>query len=212
LSTYTPPSWHSDGFNCPHCGAFAHQKWGKSISTYDSSHHTLNDLEFAHCSRCGKYSIWHSSRMIFPSSGNAPLPHSELPWELKQDYEEAKNIALLSPRSAAALLRLIIEKLTDHILQENKGKDLNENIGKLVKLGLPQKIQESLDILRVIGNNALHSGQIDMKDNDSTALALFDLVNLITDVMITKPQKIGSLYNSLPEDAKKGIQRRDKTT
>lgn len=210
MSTYTPPSYHTDAFNCPHCGAFSHQLWGGAMSYAISTN--LSDLEFAHCSRCKKYSIWHQMRMIYPSSGNAPLPHPDLPWELKRDYEEAKNITLLSPRSAAALLRLVIEKLTDHILTENKGKDLNDNIGKLVKLGLPIRIQESLDVLRVIGNNALHSGQIDIKDDTTTALALFDLVNLITDVMITKPQKINSLYSSLPEESRKGIERRDNKT
>lgn len=210
MSSYTPPSWHSDGFNCPHCGAFSHQKWGKALSNYDAGYDPLSDLEFAHCIRCGKYSIWHSSRMIFPSSGNAPLPHSDLPWELKRDYEEARNIVLSSPRSAAALLRLIIERLTDHILGENKGRDLNDNIGKLVKAGLPSKIQESLDILRVIGNNALHLGQIDIKDDSRTALQLFDLVNLITDFMITKPKQIEHLYSTLPEDSKRNIEQRDK--
>lgn len=149
--------------------------------------------------------------MIYPVSGNAPLPHQDLPWELKRDYEEARNVVSVSPRSAAALLRLLIEKLTDHILGDEKGKDLNDNISNLVKKGLPSRIQESLDILRVIGNNVLHAGQIDIKDDQSTALKLFDLVNLITDYMITKQGQINKLYDSLPDDAKKNIEKRDKT-
>lgn len=44
--------------------------------------------------------------------------------------------------------------------------------------------------MRVIGNNSLHGGQIDMRDDSTIALALFDLVNLITNVMITKPKKL----------------------
>lgn len=207
MSSHIPPNYQKDSFSCPHCGILSHQYWGIVYSR--ALNVDINTLKLAHCHHCKKYSIWQDSKMIYPTTGNAPLPHPDLPWELKQDYEESKNIVLSSPRSASALLRLVIEKLTDHILGDEKGKDLNANIGKLVKLGLPSKIQESLDILRVIGNNSLHSGQINMKDDSSTALALFDLVNLITDVMITKPNKISSLYDALPDDAKKGIQRRD---
>ena len=46
-----------------------------------------------------------------------------------------------------------------------KGKDINTDIGNLVKKGLPIKVQESLDILRVIGNEAVHPGQLDLKDD-----------------------------------------------
>lgn len=147
--------------------------------------------------------------MVHPLLGEAPLPHQDLPYEIRTDYEEASNVISLSPRSSAALLRLAIEKLTDHILQSKAGKDLNENIKKLVEQGLPIMIQQSLDILRVIGNNALHPGQIDLKDDRQTALKLFDLINLITDYMITKPKQTNEIFQSLPEDAKKAIEKRD---
>jgi hypothetical protein len=146
--------------------------------------------------------------MVHPLLGDAPLPHPDLPYDIRRDYDEANTVLSLSPRSSAALLRLSIEKLTNHILKEEVG-NLNENIKKLVDNGLPVLIQQSLDILRVIGNNALHPGQLDLKDDQQTALKLFDLVNLITDYMITKPQQTNALYQSLPEDSRKAIDKRD---
>lgn len=209
MMPYTPPRDSSDGFNCPFCKAYSHQKWGDGQTIIDASHANVPNVKFALCTKCDKYSIWHSYKMIFPLSGDAPLPHEDIPYEIKQDYEESSNLVVISPRSSAALLRLAIEKLTDYILDKEKGKDLNDNIRKLVEKGLPITIQQSLDILRVIGNNALHPGQIDMKDNRDIALKLFELVNLITDYMITKPKQTSSLYQSLPEDARKAIEKRD---
>jgi hypothetical protein len=142
-----------------------------------------------------------------PPGGSAPPPHEDLPPEVVEDYQEAQGIVAASPRGAAALLRLAIQKLCMHLGE--KGKDLNEDIGHLVKKGLPQQIQRSLDIVRVIGNNAVHPGQIDIRDDPETAQRLFELVNLIVEVMVSQPKRIEELYDRLPEGAKAQIEKRD---
>ena len=65
--------------------------------------------------------------------------------------------------------------------------------------------------MRVIGNNAVHPGQVDLKDDTDTAEALFGCVNLITDAMISQPKRIESLYSKLPKSAREAIDRRDST-
>ena len=76
--------------------------------------------------------------------------------------------------------------------------------------GLRKKIQQPLDYVRVVGNNAVHPrGKIDLKDDIKTALTLFRLVNMIVEDMITNPKEMESLFNGLPDDVKKGIDRRD---
>ena len=127
--------------------------------------------------------------MIHPSGGNTPLPHPDLPQEIKEDYEEARSVFSKSPRSCRALLRLTIQKLTNMILGENKKKNLSDNIQLLVKAGLQSDIHKALDIVRVIGNNAVHPGQIDV-DSMETASKLFRLVNLIVQQVITEPKEI----------------------
>lgn len=94
----------------------------------------------------------------------------------------------LSPRSSAALLRLCIQKLMIELKQ--KGRDLNEDIGALVSQGLDARVQKALDVLRVIGNNAVHPGQIDLKDDKETAISLFQLLNAIVERCITVNKKI----------------------
>ncbi len=133
-----------------------------------------------------------------------------MPDDIKADYEEARDILSQSPRGAAALLRLCIQKLCKHL--GKPGTNINDDIGALVKDGLSPKVQKSLDIVRVVGNNAVHPGQIDLRDDLQTANMLFGLVNLIADVMITQPKHVDELFNSVvPDSQKDAIARRDGT-
>ena len=160
------------------------------------------------CAHCKQVSVWYNAAMIYPSSGSAPLPHDELPDDMKGDYEEARSIVSASPRSAAGLLRLVVQKLMVHLGE--KGKDINTDIGNLVKNGLPVEIQEALDSVRVIGNESVHPGTICLNDTPEIAYALFDVVNFIVDDRIAQPKKRASLYASLPPAKRKGIADRDK--
>ena len=127
--------------------------------------------------------------------------------DILRDYEEASSILNLSPRGAAALLRLAIQKLCKH-LGEN-GKNINNDIESLVKKGLSPIIQKSLDVVRVIGNEAVHPGTLDLRDDRDVASKLFRLVNLITDRMITYPKQVNEMFDGLPAPKKEEIQKRD---
>lgn len=146
--------------------------------------------------------------MVYPAASTAPLPAEDMPQGVKVGFEDARNIVNASPRAASALLRLALEKLITVEL-DVKGKDLNDAIRKLVQQGLPEQVQKALDAVRVIGNEAIHPGQIDLSDDVETATALFDLLNWITDDLITKPRKIDEIYESLPQSKKEAIEKRD---
>ena len=145
--------------------------------------------------------------MIYPNEVNIPYPNPDLPDDVKEDYIEARNIINSSPRGASALLRLSIQKLCKYLGE--KGENINLDIKNLVSKGLPLKVQQSLDILRVVGNNAVHPGKIDLKDNRELAIALFGLVNIIADVMITQPKHVEELYGGLPANLLESIEKRD---
>ncbi|HII07034.1 MAG TPA: DUF4145 domain-containing protein [Methanotrichaceae archaeon] len=216
MSDYIAPELKKDAFNCPHCGAYAHQKWYETEIDYCEDIISLEEIDADSgiqnrinvCARCENYALWVSGKMVYPQS-SAPLPVDDMPPEVKGDFLEARNVIDPSPRAAAALLRLALEKLvTNHL--EAKGNTLNDKIGYLVKQqGLPPKIQQSLDAVRVIGNNAVHPGQIDLTDNKEIAISLFKLLNIIVEKIITEPQKIDEIYEIIPESAKKGINVRD---
>ncbi len=132
-----------------------------------------------------------------------------MPGAVKADFEEAGSILDLSPRGAAALARLCIQKLTTELGE--KGENLNIDIGELVKKGLEVEVQQALDIVRVIGNNAVHPGTIDLKDDKETALTLLSLVNMIVERRIAGPKKLLNLFAGLPAGALQQIERRDGT-
>jgi len=62
-----------------------------------------------------------------------------------------------------------------------------------VSKGLDPLVQQALDIVRVIGNEAVHPGVMDLKDDRETAATLFGLVNAIADQMITHPKTVKAM-------------------
>lgn len=92
------------------------------------------------------------------------------------------------------------------------GKDINRDIGSLVQKGLPVEVQQALDAVRVVGNEAVHPGKLKFKDDADTAVALFSLLNFIVDQRIAQPKKLQALYSSLPPAKLAGIQQRDSSS
>jgi len=124
-----------------------------------------------------------------------------------QDYEEARKILDLSPRGAAALLRLAVEKICIELKAE--GKTIDQRIAFLVSKGLPEAVQQALDTVRVIGNEAVHPGQMDLRDDRDIANKLFELVNFVAEDRITRPKGIAALYGMIPEEKRKAIETRN---
>ena len=204
MHPYTTPKLNLTAFNCPHCNAFANQQWHNSTLSGGS---LVNGFRIAMCTHCHQPSYWFTTSMIYPNKVTAPLPNADLPEDVKIDFEEARQIANLSPKGAAALLRLVIQKLCVHLGEP--GKDINKDIGSLVKKRLPPAVQKALDIVRVIGNESVHPGQIDLNDNPAITSKLFELVNIIAAKMITEPKEIDKLFEDLPPGKKEAIQKRD---
>ena len=225
---YISPEYNKLAFHCSHCEVYASQIWcnidkhiddsvdqtfdqmlrrfTRDNSFQDSLH--IKGCRFSFCSHCEKYSIWVNRQMVYPGLSTAPLPVEEMPESVKELYNEAREIIGKSPRGACALLRLAVEFLVKEF-REDEG-NLNKAIGNLVKKGLPEKIQKALDSVRVIGNNAVHPGEIDIKDKPEIANTLFNLINFICEKMIKDHQTVESIYSSLPENTRKVTEQRDR--
>lgn len=210
---YSPPVFQAERFHCPfpRCGAFAQMTW-LQLTT---------EVRLAECTSCGGKSIWRRyvvqevvgtlvrGALLYPIITMAPPHHPDLPEHIQTDYEEARLICAQSPRAAAALLRLCVQKLCNHLLK--KEGEINAQIGELVKLGLPAKVQKALDSVRVIGNESVHPGTMDLNDTPELTIVLFRLVNLIVQNCITDPNEADDIYKSLPANKLQGIEARDKT-
>jgi hypothetical protein len=212
--TYVKPEKDQNKYTCPHCNTLSQMQCDKHHFDSDKYRTRMNELLISNvltihkCQCCGKKILWIDDTYIYPDivseEANPDMPNS-----VKQLYNEAALISNKSPRAACALLRLAVDKLCLELGETDR--DINKNIGALVKRGLSQDVQQALDIVRVVGNKAVHPGQIAFDVDDyATATMLMHLLNMIVTRMISEPNEINCLYQGLPESVKKSIEHRDK--
>ncbi len=162
----------------------------------------------ATCLTCSDISLWIKGEIVYPRKSAIPPPNSDMEQEIQDLYIEASTIVVDSPKGATAILRLALQLLLKQL--GKSGNKINDDIKELVSEGLSPKIQKALDLLRVVGNNAVHPGQIDLDDGRDIALKLFHVLNFIAVEMITKPKELDLLYADIvPEETKQHIKSRD---
>jgi len=171
-------------------------------------HVDVYNVWFSRCYNCDEIALWLCDALVYPQKGEAPPANPDMPGDIRRDYDEASAVLDKSPRGSAALIRLAIQKLCKELGQP--GKNINDDIGALVRGGLDPRVQQALDAVRVIGNSAVHPGQIDLRDDRATAETLFKLLNLIVDKTISEPKHVAEVYSALPEGAVKAIENRDR--
>ena len=212
---YIAPDLSKESFTCPHCGTLSLMRYEHigyngpdAVSMSPKRGPGFEYVIIASCLHCNAKIIWINDQYVYPDIV-AEEPNSDMPESVKQLYNEAGLIYNKSPRAACALLRLAIDRLCNELGETDR--DINKNIGELVKKGLSSSVQKALDIVRVIGNKAVHPGQIAFDvDDKGTATMLMRLLNIIVERMITEPNEIDSLYQGLPESVKKSIENRNK--
>lgn len=203
---FTRPESGLTAFNCPLCNAYADQNW-RSVQTSPGYPIIVAKLRVCYCSHCNDYSVWIGEELIYPDVSGILPPNQDLNEDIQTDYLEAASIVRRSPRGAAALLRLVTQKLCGQV---GKTGSINKMVGELVEDGLSAHVQKALDSVRVVGNEAVHPGQIDLKDDLTTATKLFALVNFIAEKMISEPKEIESFFEEkVPKSNKEQIEKRD---
>ncbi|MGN6024438.1 DUF4145 domain-containing protein [Alcaligenes faecalis] len=205
MSTYYPPEEQSQQFNCIHCGVFASQRWGRLYYGINSARSSA--LNYCQCGHCAEYSYWYDGRMVIPAEAPVAPAHPDMPASIQSEYDEARSIFARSPRAAVALLRLAVQKLMPELGE--KGDNINADIKSLVAKGLPVQVQQAFDFCRVVGNNAVHPGEINLNDTPEMGQHLFNMINFIVEDRITRPKQIAELYAQLPEPARAAIEKRD---
>lgn len=235
------PTFLLERFVCARCGAFAHQRWinlevrhtsrqGSNWRIYadDSRAFYVDGAQFyageggrhewrvSHCVSCDQGSVWRQNAMVFPLASGGPLPHPEMPSDVLELYEEARNVLPISRRASAALARAALERF----LRSQEGADpksrLDELIGELSGT-VTQSLWKLLTGLRVIGNTSLHGD--DGEPNEIVALFLegdasqvvepfFGAINALVEELITQPRKADELYAMIPQAKREAAERK----
>lgn len=215
MADYFPPELNKDAFNCPLCGVYAHQTWysdvaygkgrtgalGQHVSDFDNY---FEGLSVSICSHCKKEVLWYKENILLPRKMTVPAPSKDVPQRIRDIYIEAGKVHIDSPRASGALMRLALELL----LQDYYKNDLklNENVNKLKETKIPDELIKALTILRVNGNDIMHTGEIAIFENKEDALYLFYLFNMIVEELITRPKKLDESYNRIPESKRKQVE------
>ena len=230
MSIITPPNFKGESFACPHCGAFSLMIWERlclqhlrgPLPQYTPPELIQSNFWHVCCAACKQANIWlehekyieeidetHSyGTMIYPTTNTAPPPHADMPPDVKLDYCEAASIQQNSPRGAAALLRLALQKLCKHLGE--KGENINDDIRALSssrKVSL--EVIRMADVLRITGNCSVHPGKMSSEDIDEVSDGLFDLINYIIKEAISDPAYRSSIYNKMPENLRKKAEEKD---
>lgn len=225
-STYFPPEYLANQFNCSRCGVYAKQYWGNIVSQYRTK--PVNGLAIptlkrnanayngqnlpdnyvvSRCDSCKENVIWIDEKIIYPRTIIVEQPNLDLPTEIQNLYLESANILNDSPRAAAALLRLALQLLLEEL--GGKGKSIDADIKTIVASGIDPQVQKAMDIVRVFGNNGAHPGEIQIEEDPELVKKMFELINFIATKMITSQKEIDSLFDGLPDGAKEAINKRD---
>lgn len=184
------------------------------------SHDEYASVSLSICHACQGPSVWtegvtHSQshpnsgkfggaeKLIFPLSSLAPVAESDMPDEIKVDFEEARQVFNHSPRAAAALLRLCVQKLCQMLLKK-EGK-IHNQIGELVDLGFPKRALEAFDTIRIFGNESVHPGTVNLTDEPEVALSLFKILNMAVRYCITEENELQSIRALTPPEKRREI-------
>lgn len=207
---YVQPEQGAWEMTCPFCSTLVSQHWRKVyVQTSGDTPELREDALWVTCAACKKGSWWVGGSLVAPRVGISPPPQDGMPEDVLSLYDEARSVVDLSPRSASALLRTGLEVLLHNHLDQ-AGVALNEAIGNLVRAGkLDQELQQAMDFLRLTGNGAVHPKELQLDDRANNAEALFELLNLAVERLVTRPVKIRKLYEQLPESKRQAADKRD---
>lgn len=193
------------------------REWGKKMLVgkpfFESNEKSLynrtevQNCNISKCYNCKEITIWVHDQIVYPNTKIDIKPNNDLPGHIRQLFEEAREIVSYSPKGAAALLRLCVQYLCKELGES--GKNIDNDIASLVGKGLNPLVQQALDVVRVVGNESVHPGEIDLNDNKEVAIKLFGLVNLVCEQMITHPKQVKALYCDLPKGKLEGIDKRN---
>lgn len=217
------PTHGSPRFVCPHCHALAQQDWPLSVKVlpdHDGEFESWDEVDRSTCFACRRHTIWraryarHGKRweILYPRLAMGEPPNGSMPDHLRDLYEEARQVAPVSPRAASALLRLVAENIIKDAASADSRTNLYRAIGDLASQGVLNRLnQQVADYVRLTGNDAVHViGELQDDDTEDQARTLFRFVNLLAKQLIEEPQEVQALYESLPEEKRAAIAKRDR--
>jgi hypothetical protein len=96
---------------------------------------------------------------------------------VEEDFEEAAAILNKSPRGAAALMRVCIQKLLP-LLKDN-GLDRSHYDSALIRKGLEVEIQQAMEVLQVLQSDSVQLTTFESQEDKEMAFRIIDSLKAI---------------------------------
>jgi hypothetical protein len=213
---HTPPS-ETTSMLCPHCLT---ETWFNNKSG-DVKRVMIGTepLTFWGCPACNKVIIfldrlvmrskdsdatqeaWQKGVVYPKAPAMKPVPY-EVPGDYVGDFNEARLVLELSPKSSAALSRRLLQRIL-HERFSIKKHDLQQEIKEFIStLTPPAHLAQQLDAVRLVGNFAAHpikdtnTGAITDVEEGEAELLLETLENLL-DFAFVQPAKWSASKNAI---------------
>jgi Domain of unknown function (DUF4145) len=166
----------------------------------------VQNVSISYCFNCNEMCLWVYDQLVWPGRAGGSEPKPLAPPNVRREYEEANQTLEASPRGAAALLRLAIEKLCKELGVTDES--VKDDIAFFVREDVDARVQKVLDAARIIESNAVRPDQIGPEDERATAEILGGLVNLICEKMIMEPRHLQAVYSKLRDGAQTAMEQR----
>ena len=166
----------------------------------------VQNVSISYCFSCNEMCLWVYDQLVWPRRAGAPELKPVAPSDVQRECEETSQKLEASPRGAAALLRLAMEKLCKEL--GVNGESLNEDLAFFLREDVDARVRKVLDAARIIESNAVRPGQIGLGDDRATAETLAGLVNLICEKMIMEPRHLQEVYTKLRDGAQTAMEQR----
>jgi Domain of unknown function (DUF4145) len=124
-------------------------------------------------------------------------------------YEEAAAVAVVSPRAGAAFARVTVERLIKHLDPRAPVRaTLEQRIARIKEQGISTPLGQMLDMVRVTGNDAVHVNDqpndlmmlvLDDKQSPELVRLLLQAANDLVDERITRPRFTEELWGRSPK-------------
>ena len=195
-----PLDLDKDIFYCPFCKGETEHVWSEPANFHTITETGIRafeeplrfsafDVRVRVCKKCRNASLWMNDKVVFPDHGDAPRPSPDMPDDVGKYYGEASLVMQKSPRAAAALLRTALEVLCNHLNLGDKRDGLSKRLAES-KDKIGDDMWNAMDVVRVLGNEAAHAGEINVNEKPETVRGLFVLINHIVQVLITHPKSV----------------------
>jgi len=134
----------------------------------------VQNVSISYCFNCNEMCLWVYDQLVWPRREGFPEPKLHAPPNVRRESEEASQILEASPRGAAALLRIAIEKVCKEL--GVSGESATDDIAFFVRedVGADYREQRSPRSNRPWGRssnsrNPIWFGQLDLRKDDHGA-------------------------------------------